>query len=427
MDKAWFLLFGVCCLLCSAQGSKISVTLRDVELSNSDKEKDTLSSLTAGRITEPMPILEKLFDRISSYRNEKCMKSKKSLCDDLSCKKIKPDQKVTTRKMRGHLNNLNRNRKRKRTNHIVKNSRTPLSRIRNRERISQSVAHAENLTEDLSTRLLKESIAWMVRERDGKLYTDDESEFDRVLQISRNHNIPETYKEFKMTPEEKLFNLKLGNSRTIVPLREMTTAPYFSIGAVQQVDGYCTGTFIGPKHVLTAAHCIFKNNKWNNNLDFLLAKFCDPDKGTLYEWEKVIIPGQWMRSGDYRYDYGMIVVESETPKHTTMNFGWGDINLPNDEKAEVFLVDYPADDPNHCMWRDSCHMDTVDPDATFLEHTCQVLHGNSGSPIFSSHTNDPVIRCIDSHWNNLGPEPKTHCLNINVWIFASLAHWMDLY
>ena len=247
-----------------------------------------------------------------------------------------------------------------------------------------------------------------------------------------------------MTPEERLSNLRLDGDPTvpppvtplpkfflsrafgsiIVPGEELTTAPYSSIGAVQQENGYCTGTFIGPRHVLTPAHCLYKDNKWKPNPDFLLAKFCDPDKGTLYEWEKVIVPSKWMNTESYRHDYAMIVVKSETPEHTTMNFGWRDDNLPRDEKAKVFLVGYPVDDENHCMWRDFCNLRTADFTAVYYSHQCHVWRGDSGSPIFSPYTDDPVIRCID---NNLDAIQAVLCLNINNRIFASLAHWIDRY
>ena len=69
-----------------------------------------------------------------------------------------------------------------------------------------------------------------------------------------------------------------------------------------------------------------------------MTKFCDPDKGVLYEWEKEIIPDQWLKFESYIYDFGMIVVKSEIPKHTAMNFGWLDVNFPTIFQARAFLV-----------------------------------------------------------------------------------------
>ena len=90
-------------------------------------------------------------------------------------------------------------------------------------------------------------------------------------------------------PEDFYANRIFGSSRITVPMDKLAEQPYSSIGIVQLKNSHCTGTFIGPRHILTAASCIYDKNKWQD-LRFTLGKYCDTNGGVVYDWVKLIVP-----------------------------------------------------------------------------------------------------------------------------------------
>ena len=49
-----------------------------------------------------------------------------------------------------------------------------------------------------------------------------------------------------------------------------TDHPFRTVGLISMDGGSCTGTLIGPHHVLTAGHCVYniETDQWYQNLDF---------------------------------------------------------------------------------------------------------------------------------------------------------------
>ena len=97
---------------------------------------------------------------------------------------------------------------------------------------------------------------------------------------------------------------------------------HFPWSAVAYISNGCTGTFVGPRHVLTTGHCVYNytTGSWYKNLDVWRAKDCNPDCGHFHKWKMAITVNGWARNGLSGYDYAMIVVDQPSP--VSLSLGW---------------------------------------------------------------------------------------------------------
>lgn len=178
-----------------------------------------------------------------------------------------------------------------------------------------------------------------------------------------------------------------------VQINDTTPYPFRTFGLLQSENaqggfGSCSATLIGPRTVLTAAHCLYDhdNGGWLDNFLFApgLKSMQDAPFGvweyeTAHIFEGYVTNYQGYYGSVVPWDIAVVVLKQPIGEQLGwMAYGYDD-NLPG---FTANIVGYPGDKPAGTMWRANCNVEPQNMADLYFQYDCDTYPGSSGSSVY---------------------------------------------
>lgn len=208
---------------------------------------------------------------------------------------------------------------------------------------------------------------------------------------------------------------------TRVRVTATTRYPFRTMG---RIDIGCTGTLIGPRHVLTAGHCVYniRTDRWYSRLSFSPGQNASVRPYGRVGWQRAISVRGWTRSHKRNYDYAMIVLDRDVGRQVGwMGYGWRN-PMP---KYNVNINGYPGDKPFGTMWHSFCGLRIIQ---TYrLYYACDTFGGMSGSGVYVYNRNNNSRIIYGIHAYGVDSTGYNGATRIRKAVFENLKSWKAKY
>ena len=189
-----------------------------------------------------------------------------------------------------------------------------------------------------------------------------------------------------------------------VQIKNTKTYPFRAIGYLESKSAEgnyssCSATLIGPKTILTAAHCLYNHDAGGWLEDFFFvpglngmtandAPFGGYEYETAYIVEGYITNYQGYYGSVVPWDLGIVTLKDPIGDHV----GWMAYNHYTElGDFTANIVGYPGDKPAGTQWRATCNVLAENIGDDYFQYDCDTFPGSSGSAVYALDGNNQRV------------------------------------